>query len=429
MAYDTMLARSFSRHDQRKLGCGALVGSLIIALCFCTVFKHYVGPLPVMNLRSSMGVGLKLLMATEDKINSYKLPTKIEEEEAAAKIICNFSEPRSDFCNISGDIRIRGNSSTIFAASSLTHVLAANNSWFIRPYARKMDTTAMGHVKNFTIKTSKAHSPEMPLCTKNHSVTAIVFSIGGFTGNQFHDFSDVLIPLYLTSRQFNGEVQFIVVDRDDSWWIKKFRAFMENLSNYAVIHLDEKEGVHCFKRMIVGLRGHKEFGIDPSKSPYSMKDFREFLRRSYSLKRERAINLRQNEGKKPRILIISRMKTRVFLNDGEIADVARKLGYEVVVMEATPVMSQMSQVVNSCDVVMGVHGAGLTNMVFMPENGVLIQVVPLGGMEWIANTDFGEPSKDMNLRYLEYKISEAESSLGQQYPPDHEVFRNPIAIS
>lgn len=45
--YDSILARSFSRHEQKKLGCGAFFGCFIIALCICTIFKPYLGPLPV----------------------------------------------------------------------------------------------------------------------------------------------------------------------------------------------------------------------------------------------------------------------------------------------------------------------------------------------------------------------------------------------
>uniref|UniRef100_A0A6N2LT86 Uncharacterized protein n=1 Tax=Salix viminalis TaxID=40686 RepID=A0A6N2LT86_SALVM len=36
--------------------------------------------------------------------------------------------------------------------------------------------------------------------------------------------------------------------------------------------------------------------------------------------------------------------------------------------------------------------------------------------------------KDMNIRYLDYKIKVEESTLIQQYPADHEVLRDPSAI-
>jgi hypothetical protein len=51
--------------------------------------------------------------------------------------------------------------------------------------------------------------------------------------------------------------------------------------------------------------------------------------------------------------------------------------------------------VNSHDVLLGVHGAGLTNAVFLPSGGVVIQVVPYGRLERMVRTDFGEPMADM----------------------------------
>lgn len=330
-----------------------------------------------------------------------------------------------------GDIRIHGNSSTIFIRPSsnsnqtnIHFISNVNNSWTIKPYARKGDEGAMQSVRPFKF------SQEMPqyYSTQNHNVPAIVFSTGGYTGNNFHDFSDVVIPLYLTSRKFNGEVQFLIADKNIRW-TTKFRKVLDNLSKYEVIDLDKENNVHCFSSMILGLKKHKELDIDPLKSPhYSMKDFRDFLRSSYGLKRETAIKLSGKEKRRPRLLIISRKWTRAFLNQRKIVKMAKRLRFDVVLTEASSNLSQFSQVVNSCDVMMGVHGAGLTNLVFLPNNAVFIQVVPVGGLEWLATTDFGNPSKDMNLRYLEYKISEGESSLIQQYPLEHDVFKDPYSI-
>lgn len=435
--YDSILARSFSRHEQKKLGCGAFFGCFIIALCICTIFKPYLSPLPVVNLKLSMGFGYKMLMITEETNQPQNLRTFTNQSSSTQdvkiqqkyKIICNISEPRSDFCEMDGDIRIDGNSSTIFImpSSNQTNIhFIANNSWTIKPYARKGDEGAMQSVRPFKFN-SQEIVPQY-YCTQNHSVPAIVFSTGGYTGNNFHDFSDVVIPLYLTSRKFNGQVQFLIADKN-IWWTTKFRKVLDNLSKYEVIDLDRENKVHCFSSMILGLKKHKELNIDPLKSPqYSMKDFRGFLRSSYGLKRETAIKLSGNEKRRPRLLIISRKWSRAFLNERKIVKMAKRLRFDVVLTEATSNLSQFSQVVNSCDVMMGVHGAGLTNLVFLPNNAVFIQVVPFGGLEWLATTDFGNPSKDMNLRYLEYRISEGESSLIQQYPLDHDVFKDPYSI-
>jgi len=209
---------------------------------------------------------------------------------------------------------------------------------------------------------------------------------------------------------------------------------MRKLSRYEIIDMDKDDGVvHCFSSMIVGLKHHKELSIDPSKTSYSMTHFTRFLRSSYSLERQQVIDLKTNGNgtRRPRLLIISRRRTRRFMNQvltDEIGKMSRRLGFDVIVTEADSNISRFAQLVNSCDVMMGVHGAGLTNMVFLPENAVLIQVVLLGGMEWMARTAFEEPAKDMNLKYLAYKVSEEESSLIEQYPRDHEVIKKPYSI-
>jgi hypothetical protein len=147
--------------------------------------------------------------------------------------LCNVMEPGGDICEINGDVRIQGNSSSISLVSSQMSILGAgkNNSWSIRPYARKSDRTAMSQVREWSVKLSSGQEEMIPQCNKNHSVPAILFSQGGYAGNHFHDFTDILIPLYLTSRQYNGEVQFLTTDRRP-WWIAKFQAILKKLSRY-----------------------------------------------------------------------------------------------------------------------------------------------------------------------------------------------------
>lgn len=342
---------------------------------------------------------------------------------------------RSDFCEIKDydDIRINGSSASVFLSSTHHHHhQPENNSWIIRPYARKGDQAAMNRVKGWTVKSSINHQ-SLPKCDKNHSIPAILFSTGGYAGNHFHDFTDIIIPLYLTSREFDGEVQFLVTNKQP-WWIVKYKNVLKKLSNHDIIDIDEEgnDMIHCFSRgIIVGLKRYdeKELNIDHTRSSLSMNDFRGFLRSAYSLPKVSAIKLRRNgEKRRPRLLLIARKRSRSFTNTAKITRLAKKLGFVVVVSEADMNVSRFAQVVNSCDVLLGVHGAGLTNIVFLPKNAVFIQVVPYGGIEWLARTDFEEPSKGMELKYLEYKIKLEESSLIEQYPVDHEVIKDPVAV-
>ncbi|WOL01193.1 hypothetical protein Cni_G09907 [Canna indica] len=152
------------------------------------------------------------------------------------------------------------------------------------------------------------------------------------------------------------------------------------------------------------------------------------MRSTYSLKRDYATRISGGE-KKPRLLIISRKRTRKLMNVDKIAGLAEKVGFEVVVSEAAfGGVADFARIVNSCDAMMGVHGAGLTNFVFLPWNAVLIQVVPFGKLDWIASNYFGNPAKKMKLKYLEYSISEEESSLTELYGRDDPVFKDPKSI-
>lgn len=50
--YSAILARSFSKHEQKRLGYGAFIACFLVALSFCTVFKPYLGPLPICKFDS-----------------------------------------------------------------------------------------------------------------------------------------------------------------------------------------------------------------------------------------------------------------------------------------------------------------------------------------------------------------------------------------
>ncbi|KAJ3699247.1 hypothetical protein LUZ61_002952 [Rhynchospora tenuis] len=158
-----------------------------------------------------------------------------------------------------------------------------------------------------------------------------------------------------------------------------------------------------------------------------MVDFARLMRRAYSLERDFAINLVEDSKTKPKLLIIARNQTRKIVNIDEVVAVGEELGFEVVVSESSfsTNVGEFARVVNSVDVMMGVHGAGLTNEVFLPTNAVLIQIIPFGFFETLAEYYFGIGARNMMLKYLPYDMSEEESTLLDLYPRDHAVFRDP----
>ncbi|KAK4395777.1 Alpha-1,3-arabinosyltransferase XAT3 [Sesamum angolense] len=262
-------------------------------------------------------------------------------------ITYNLSSSWSDVYDINGDVRIHGISSTIFIASSQED---NSSSWTAKPYARKGDALAMERIKELTIKHQAIDT--IPPCDQNFTIPGIVFSTGGYVGNHYHAFTDVL-----------------------------------------------------------SLEAHKNVIVDPwDIGHHSIRNFSEILRSVYSLGRESLNHCQTCKTGPPRMIIVCRRKSRRLMNKHAVANIARTLGFEVVLRQMVWNVSLVAQLVNSFDVMVGVHGAGLTNMVFLPENAVVVQIVPLG-LDYIARTCFQMPAENMKLRYLDYKVTLNESSL------------------
>ncbi|XP_038981595.1 alpha-1,3-arabinosyltransferase XAT3-like [Phoenix dactylifera] len=443
MEYKFKLARNLSRFELQKLGLMAVVGCfLLLSPTILTMTK------PCMDSFSNW-IKSKTLeddpACHEQEMSSCRKGTNNASQEdnlagtkqdgrndskLESRPTCDVSGPRSIVCEMDGDVRIHGNSSSvIWIASSNTS--RRNEAWQkIKPYARKGDITALHSVRELSLRSMSRHD-EAPACTVNHSVPAIVFSTAGYAGNMFHDFSDMLIPLFLTSHRYHGEVRFLITNMKP-WWIRKYGEMLRHLSYYEIINFDDGDEIHCFPHVIVGLQCHKEFNIDPSRPPagYSMANLTQFMRSSYSLEREMITKAGEHTGRKPRLLIISRKRTRSLTNTNQIVEMAEEVGYEVVVVEPSlrTDMAEFARIVNSCDVMVGVHGAGLANMVFLPRNAVLIQIVPWGQLGGIARYDFGWSASNARLKYLQYEISLEESSLMEQYPRDHPIIKDPLSV-
>ncbi|XP_039055746.1 alpha-1,3-arabinosyltransferase XAT3-like [Hibiscus syriacus] len=294
----------------------------------------------------------------------------------------------------------------------------------VRPYARKEDETAMKSVSPVEILHGDSTINPPPACNFTHNVTAVVFSSEGFTGNVFHEFNEIIIPLFITTRHFRSRVKFVITDFE-LWMVEKYSRVISRLSGYDVIN-PEDGSVHCFPGAVIGLEYHDNLALNVSDSPggYSMYNFRKFLKESYNLRTNHVSELR-----KPVLMLISRQNTRRFLNEHAMVAMMEGLGFQVLRVEPERMMylNEFSELVNSCCVMVGAHGAGLTNEIFLPNGAVMIQVVPLG-CEWGAITYYGGPAKSMGVRYLEYKIEPEESSLFDLYGKDHPVVRDPESI-
>ncbi|BAH93513.1 beta-1,2-xylosyltransferease XAX1-like [Oryza sativa Japonica Group] len=374
---------------------------------------------------------------TTEKNEEEETVTKPSGDEAEATISCDengvdegFPYARPPVCELTGDIRISPKEKTMFFVNpSSAGAFDGNGEKKIRPYARKDDFLLPGVVE---VIIKSVSSPAIaPACTRTHNVPAVVFSVAGYTDNFFHDNTDVMIPLFLTTSHLAGEVQFLITNFKP-WWVHKFTPLLKKLSNYGVINFDKDDEVHCFRRGHLGLYRDRDLIISPhpTRNPrnYSMVDYNRFLRRAFGLPRDSPAVLGDKTGAKPKMLMIERKGTRKLLNLRDVAALCEDLGFAVTVAEAGADVRGFAEKVNAADVLLAVHGAGLTNQIFLPTGAVLVQIVPWGKMDWMATNFYGQPARDMRLRYVEYYVSEEETTLKDKYPRDHYVFKDPMAI-
>jgi len=174
-------------------------------------------------------------------------------------------------------------------------------------------------------------------------------------------------------------------------------------------------------------RYHDNLAVNRSEVPegYTMASVREFLWNIYNVTVKTRLNLQ-----KPKVLLVSRKGSRMFLNEDEMVKMMeQELGLEVhrALPNDTMSLDKFAQIVNSCEIMVGAHGAGLTNALFLPTGAVLIQVVPLG-LNWASDHYFGKPAPGIGLTYLRYKVLRNETSLYETYGPDNPIVSDPAAI-
>ncbi|XP_040987889.1 alpha-1,3-arabinosyltransferase XAT3-like [Juglans microcarpa x Juglans regia] len=360
---------------------------------------------------------LMLVFSLPNQCKGLNLPTGEDRAQLETTGFSCHSDLHSEVCITNKPAIVDNSALTTYLQSSGVQV-----KHMVRPYARKEDETAMKQVTPVLILAGNVSSPA---CHFNHDVPAVVFSSGGFTGNLFHEFNEVIIPLFITCRQFQSHLQFVISDFKPLW-VRKYNRILTHLSRFEVINPATDRSVRCFPAAVIGLKYHENLAVNSTEIPggYSMFDFKNFLRESYNLKTQTVSDI-----EKPVLVLISRRKTRTFLNEDEMVGIIEELGFQAIVAKPNRMsnMDKFARVINSCSVMVGAHGAGLANAVFLPAGAVMVQVVPLG-LDWASKAYYGDPAGEMGVHYMEYKIEPEESSLFKEYGPHHPVIADPMSI-
>ncbi|XP_073027129.1 alpha-1,3-arabinosyltransferase XAT3-like isoform X1 [Primulina eburnea] len=363
------------------------------------------------RLKIRMNETVKEYQDSIDFLLSRLVKGEDQEKLRTTGFVCN-PEVHSIHCVTNKPVGIDTRSMTVSIPSNL-----ADQESVVRPYARREDEVLLRSVTPVRILQGNV---SLPVCQYNHQIPAIIFSSSGFVGNIFHEINEILIPLYITTKMFKSQVQFILLDYNPSF-VRKYGKALDKLSDYPIINPAINKSVHCFPGGVIGLKFHGHLSLNSSDIPkgHSMQEFRQFLRKSFGLKFDHVSQIRR-----PTVMLLSRRTMRRFLNEEEMVSTMEELGFRVIVIARAKTISNLrlfANYINSCSVFVGIHGAGLTNELFLPDGAVMVQI-DLIGLAWAAATYYGNPARAMNVHYLRYKIEPEESSISKVYgSPNHTV--------
>ncbi|PSS13481.1 Protein O-linked-mannose beta-1,4-N-acetylglucosaminyltransferase [Actinidia chinensis var. chinensis] len=291
-------------------------------------------------------------------------------------------------------------------------------------------------INNFTLTSG----PPGPPCMVQHNAPALLFSPSGrlCTRNFFHAFNDGLIPLFITVHTIfpDDQDRVLLISGSCDWWARKYMDLLQSFSKHRIITLGNDTATHCFPSATVGLVGHGFMAIQSNlmANPKTLMHFHALLEKTYGQKRyPRNSHFAPPVFSKPRprLALVSRSGGigRVISNQAELRQVAEEEGFEVIELEPKfeTSLSETYKLVSPSHVMVGVHGAALTHLLFLRPGSVVIQVVPLG-LQWTSEVCFGKPAKEMGLEYMEYEIGVEESSLVEKYERDNLVIKDPMAL-
>ncbi|KAI6686383.1 hypothetical protein NL676_032296 [Syzygium grande] len=413
------------------------VALLVLRIDVSTVSRLSVTTPPHSLTKNVQVAGTKRLSPTQREITGAPpLDSQTQSPEsrelAAAPITCDRSHRAYDTCTVNGPTLLHPPTATFFLLRPTAGRLSPEK---IRPHPRKWENSTMSKIKEFTLAPA-AGPPEGRRCDVEHDAPALVVSVGGYTGNFFHEFGDGLVPLFVTANTvFPGRDFVLVIDGATGRWIHKYGDLLRALSDRPVVYVDRAKGSHCFPSASLGLISHGFMTINPKLTPNSRTflHFRRFLDEAYRRNRPEApAAAPRSPARRPRLVITARSGGvgRVILNRKGVTDLAEAVGFEVAVFEpkrSTP-LREAYELINSSHALVGVHGAALTHTLFLRPGAVLGQVVPIGA-GWVARACFEEPARAVGLSYVEYRIAPEESSLLEKYGRDSVLLKDPAAAN
>lgn len=80
----------------------------------------------------------------------------------------------------------------------------------------------------------------------------------------------------------------------------------------------------------------------------------------------------QSDAKRKIYISRKKAKYRKVLNEDEVTEVMKKFGFDIIDFEGMTLQEQMN-LTSNCDTIVSIHGAGLTNMIYMPRGSKVLE--------------------------------------------------------
>lgn len=225
--------------------------------------------------------------------------------------------------------------------------------------------------------------------------------------NIMHLIHDDILPAYFTNGELNALNSFFFYDQwpsnshpDFSYSHVLYRLLFENISIFVKSDFLEN-GLICFEEAFVGISKKTtwyQYGFRKPQSPIKRSTAQSFLI-SQTIKKIKAKLLKNFKCKHFHVVLLSRKKTRLILNEEILIQQLTQLTNMSVVKIRIEELTNFEDVVRtiSCArVLIGIHGSGLVLTMFLPPNAALIELFPFA----INPTHFSPYKTLANLKGL-----------------------------
>ncbi|EEC80579.1 hypothetical protein OsI_22912 [Oryza sativa Indica Group] len=152
---------------------------------------------------------------------------------------------------------------------------------------------------------------------------------------------------------------------------------ISGLLDYHVVDLLHDKRKHCFPGAIIGTRFHGILSVNPARlrDNKTIVDFHDLLADVYETAGDTVVvDVPQPAPRRPRLGIVSCRGKRVIENQAAVARLARTVGFDVDILETAdglPLPASYASV-SACDVLVGVHSADLTKLLFLRPGAALV---------------------------------------------------------